>query len=80
MTKYRLAWYDESSKLSSRGNFMFESKDKVQTIALESGLVSLTDRRTEPCVRYWIESDEEPDERSPKEIALEAATKRAAAN
>lgn len=77
MTKYRLAWYDESSGLSSRGKFMFRSREKVETIALESGLTELSARKTEPCVRFWVESDDEPDERSPKEIAQEAARKQA---
>ena len=77
MTKYRLAWYDEASGLSSRGNFMFTSSEKVMTIALESGLTELGARRSEPCVRFWVEADDEPNDRSPKEIAEEAARRRA---
>lgn len=71
---FRLAWYDETSKLSGRGQFVFRDIEKVETIAMESGLVELSAKRSEPCIRYWIDSEENPDERDPAEIVRSAKT------
>ncbi len=74
---YRLCWYDESSKMSGRGKFVFKSAEKVETIAMGSGLVSLSQKRSEPCIRYWVDSEDEPDDRDPAEIVQDAAARSA---
>lgn len=72
---FRLSWYDETSKMSGRGKFIFRTAEKIETIAMGSGLVPLGARRSEPCIRYWIDSEENPDDRDPAEIVEEAAAK-----